>query len=142
MTGRAVDRLGMPRRRPVAPTVVWGAEVGATFQHFARDAMLRLTGIIAQLFFAAARVLRNAARLGRVGLVAGIEPVRCPLPDVADHVVEAVVIVREGRYRRGALVTILHQILPRKLTLPGVGHHLTARVEFAAQANSAPSWPL
>src|SRR4029453_5645454 len=37
MAGRGVDRLGMARRRTIAPAIVGRAEMGAAFQHLARD---------------------------------------------------------------------------------------------------------
>ena len=55
-----------------------------------------------------------------------------PLPDVAGHVEQAVAVGREGLDRRGALVPIGPQVLPRELALPGVGHHPALGRELVA----------
>src|SRR6266700_2411834 len=44
---------------------------------------------------AAAWILRNAARLRRVSFMLGGPPIGGPLPDIADHVVDAVAVGRE-----------------------------------------------
>src|SRR5262245_13277133 len=132
MTRRCVDRLGMSGRRSIAPAIVWRTQVGSAFENLARDAAFGLTGIVAFLLFAAAWIFRNAARLSRIRLVALTEPVRGPLPDVANHVVEAVVVGWEGPDRRRSLVAVLSQVLRGKLTLPGVGHHLPSGVKLIA----------
>src|SRR5262245_35414811 len=130
MASRGVNWLRMASRRPVAPTIVRGAEIGAALEHLARDATLRLAGVVAQVFRAAARVFRDTTGLGRVGLVPRTEPVRGPFPDVANHVVEAVVVLRKGADRGRALIAVLRQVLPGKLTLPGIGHHLAAWMQL------------
>src|SRR5206468_5659396 len=81
---------------------------------------------------AAARVFRNAAGLWCVGLVLLGVPVCRPLPDVADHVANAVAVRRECRDRRGTLIAIIVPVLPRKLALPGIGLVLAAGREFVA----------
>src|SRR5262245_63434471 len=96
MASRGINRLRMASRRSVAPTVVRGAEIGAAFEHLARDATLWLAGVVAQVLRAAARVFRDTAGLGRVGLVTRTEPVGGRFPDGADHVVDAVVVLRNG----------------------------------------------
>src|SRR5580704_9234597 len=101
-------------------------------QHLARDSDVRKRRIVALLFPTAARVFGNAARLWRIGLVLRRVPVHRPLPDIADHVVEAVAVRREGANRRGALVTVRVQVLPWKFTLPGIGHVRAAGREFVA----------
>src|SRR5690348_17840040 len=72
----------MARGRAVAAAVIRRAQMRAALQHFARDADLGLAGVVALLLAPAARVLRNAARLGGVGMVARLVPVRRPLPDI------------------------------------------------------------
>lgn len=70
MAGRRIDRLRMARGRPVAAAIVRCAEVRAALEHLAGNPDLRLAGIVALVFPAAAGVLRNATGLLRVGLVA------------------------------------------------------------------------
>src|SRR5271170_4399679 len=62
-----VDRLSMPRGGPVAAAIDWRAEMRAALQHLAGNANLRLAGIVAVGLRPAARILRHAAGLGRVG---------------------------------------------------------------------------
>src|ERR1700675_5183600 len=83
---------------------------------------LRLAGVVAVFFAAAARIFRNAARLRRVGLVLLRKPVGRPLPDIADHVVHAIAIGRERGHRRRAIEAVLAAVLVREIALPGVGH--------------------
>src|SRR5262245_24488753 len=52
---------------------------------------------------------------------------RGPLPYVADHVVEPVAICGKGIDRRGALVSIQLEVLPREPALPSVSHCLPLR---------------
>src|SRR5262249_59061911 len=102
-------------------------EMRAALDDLARDFDPRLAGIVAFLLARAARVDRQAARpLLRVG---SDIPVRGPLPDIADHVVEAVAVGREGAHRGGAFVAVLAQVLPGELALPGVCHRLAVRLE-------------
>src|SRR6185295_17946310 len=78
-----------------------------------------------------ARIFRNA-RFWRVGLMFGGPPVGGPLPDVTDHVVDAVVVRRKRCYRRGALVAVAGKILMRKHALPGVRHRLAGGHKLVA----------
>src|SRR5215472_3124497 len=57
-------------------------------------------------------------------------PVRRPLPDVADHVVQAVAVGRERADRRGPLVAVVLRVLNGELALPGVGHPAAVRIEL------------
>src|SRR5689334_2585567 len=122
----------MARGRAVAAAVIRRAQMRAALQHFARDADLGLAGVVALLLAPAARVLRNAARLGGVGMVARLVPVRRPLPDIPDHVVEAIAVRRERPDWRGALVAVGLQVLVREGPLPGIGHLPAAGDEFIA----------
>ena len=132
MAGRGVDILGMARRRAVAPAVVRRTEVRAALEHLARDAGPRLARIVAALGPGAARVRGHAAGLGRVGLVLRRVPVGRPFPDVADHVVDAVAVGREGAHRRGPRPAVGAQVLVGKVALPGVGHMPAVRRELVA----------
>src|SRR6266568_9661441 len=127
-----IDRFGMPRCRSIAAAIVRRAQMRAALDHLAGDRHVGLAGIVATLLAPPARVLGNAARLRRIGLMPGCVPVRRPFPDIADHVVQAVAVGREGFHRRGALVAILIEILEWKFALPGVGHMRTAGREFVA----------
>src|SRR5258705_1766178 len=122
----------MPRRRAIAAAIVRRAKMRAALDDLAGDTDVRLAGIVASLLATPARVCGNAARLRRLGLMPGCVPVRRPFPDIADHVVQAIAVGREGLHRRGALVAILIEILEWKFALPGVGHVRTAGREFIA----------
>ena len=132
VAGRRVDRLRMARGRAVAAAVVGRAEMRAALDHLSRNFDLGLGGVIARVLGRAARVLRDAARLRGVGGVSLREPVRRPLPDVADHVVQAVAVGRKRGDRRGALEAVGAEVLARKLALPGVGHVRAAGRELVA----------
>jgi len=66
---------------------------------------------------------------------------RRPFPDIPDHVVDAVVVRREGRDRRGAIETVGAEILLREFALPRIGKMRPFSVSSLPQANSAPSSP-
>src|SRR5258705_11447471 len=136
MAGGRIDRLCMAGGRAVAAAVVRRAEMRPAFEHLARDSDLRLAGVVARLLRPAAWIFRNAARLrGRVraiGLVPGRPPVGGPFPDIADHVVNAVAVRREGSDRRRALEAVRREILMREGALPGVRHVLAAGRELVA----------
>src|ERR1700757_2816033 len=122
----------MPRGRAIATAVVWRAEMRAAFQDFTRNADVGLTWIKARIFRPAARICRNATGFRCVGFVLVRPPVYGPFPDIADHVVDAVTVGEKGGDGRGALVSVLAQILARKNSLPGVGHVLAAGRERIA----------
>src|SRR4029079_14827641 len=130
MAGRGVDILGVARRGAVTPAVVRRTKVRAALEHLARDAGAGLERIIAAFGPGAAWVRGHATGLGRVGLVLGRVPVGRPLPDVADHVVDAVAVGREGAHRRGPRPAVGAQVLVWKVALPGVGHVPAARDEL------------
>ena len=111
----------MARRRAVAPAVVGRAEMRAALHHLARNAELRLAGVIALLLADAARVGGNAAALLGGGMLVRI-PIGRPFPDIADHVVEAIVIGGVCADGRGAREAVLGEVLPGELALPGIGH--------------------
>src|SRR5262245_3230993 len=69
MAGRGVDRLGVAGSRPVAAAVVGRAQEGAALEHLARNPDVGLARIVARVLRPAARVPRDAAGLGGVGLV-------------------------------------------------------------------------
>src|SRR5579863_10371064 len=113
----------------------------AAFQHLAGNADLRLAGIVALRLRAAARILGHAARLGRVGGMAGRPEIRGPLPHIADHVAEPVTVRRKRPDWRGALETVLLEVLVREVALPGVRHLLTPGRELFAPGIFRPGEP-
>src|SRR5262249_35091303 len=117
-----IDRLRVARGRAIPAAVVRRAEMRTALQNLARNPDVRLAGVVARGFRPAARVLRNAARLRRVGFVPGRIPIRGPFPHVADHIVEAVAVRRKGGDRRRALEPVEREVLVREIALPGVRH--------------------
>src|SRR4029077_17222875 len=79
----------------------------AAFDHLPRETLARDVS------------LRRATRPVRLLY----EVVRGPLPDVDRHVLIAEAVRRKPPDRRGALVPVGAQVLPRELALPGVRHH-------------------
>ena len=132
VAGRRIDRLRMACGRPVATAIIRRAQMRAAFQNFPGNSDLRLTGIEARLLATAARILGNAARLRRVRFMLLRVPVGRPLPDVSDHVVNAIAVRRKSRNRRGAIKTIGAEILLREFALPGVGKVLASGRELVA----------
>src|SRR6266702_6224968 len=117
MAGRSIDRLGVPRGRAITAAIVRRAEVRAAFQDFSRDLDVGKARVIARLLAAAAGIARDAAGLCGLGGVPRRPPVGGPFPDIADHVVEAVAVRREGHDRRGTLEPILAEVLDREVAL-------------------------
>src|SRR5262245_1436680 len=111
MTCRGIDRLGMTCGRTIAATIIRRAEVRAALQDFAGDPDVWLTWIKACSLGTAARILRDAAGLRRFRLVLLRPPVAGPLPDIADHVADAVAVRRERRHRRGSLISVFAEVL-------------------------------
>ena len=127
-----VDRLRKARRGPVSAAVVWRAEVRAALDHPAGDENLGLARIVALGLARSAGIARRATGLDHLAGMTRHVPVGGPLPDVADHVQQAVAVRRERVDRRGARVAVALQVLPRELALPGVGHVLVARQELVS----------
>src|ERR1700729_4181148 len=123
---RRIHRFRMARGRAVAAAVIRRAQMRAAFDDLAGDFDLRLAGVVALRLAAAARIFRNAACFRRVGLVLLRKPVGGPLPDIADHVVDAVAVGRKRGHRRGAVEAVAAKILVREIALPGIGHVLAA----------------
>src|SRR3954447_7841433 len=96
MAGGCVDRLGMTRGRAVTAAVIRRAEMRPALEHLAGNLDIRLTGVIACCLGSAAGVFRNATSFRRVGFVLLGVPVGGPFPGIADHVVNAVSVRREG----------------------------------------------
>src|SRR5258708_29951806 len=113
MARGGVDRLRMARRRPVTSAVVRRAQMRAALDDLSWNFHVGGSGIVAVGLAAAARVLRNAAGLGRIRFVPRRIPVGGPFPDVADHVVESVTVRRERSDRRSTLETVGLGVLAR-----------------------------
>src|SRR5262249_1067263 len=108
----------MTRGWAIATAIARRAERGAALHGLAWNFYIWVAGVVTRLRAAAARIVRNAARLVRLGFMPRRPPVRGPFPDIADHVVEAVAIRRKCRDRRRARKTVLAQILGREAALP------------------------
>ena len=130
VTGGGVDRVRVTGGRPVAAAIVRRTQVGAAFEHFARNPDLGLRGVVARIFGAATRIVGNAAGFLPFGGMARVVPVRGPLPYVADHVVAVRIRSAERRRPERPLVSVAAEVLPRKLALPGIGHMPALAVEF------------
>src|SRR6266436_4187657 len=130
MAGRGIYRLGVARRRTIAAAIVRRAQMRTALDHLAWNPDVGLTRVVAAILAAAARILWNAAGFWRVSFVLRRMPVGRPLPDIADHVVDAVAVRRESGHRRGAFVSVLVEIFPRKIALPCVGHVHAVGGEF------------
>ena len=114
----------------VTATVIRRAQMRAAFDDLARYLGRRLAWVVTSFRRAAARVFRDAAWLWRIGLVLGRPPISGPLPDVADHVVNAVAVRRKRRHRRGTIEPVLAAIFVREISLPGIRHMSPAGREF------------
>jgi hypothetical protein len=68
-------------------------------------------------------------------------PVGGPLPDVADHVDQAVAVGRVAADRCGPDVPVLGGVVHREITLPGVGHPAAGRGELVAPGELGPVQP-
>src|ERR1700730_4674085 len=95
-----------------------------------------------------AGVARHATGFFFVFGARGRERARCPLPNIANHVVEPVAICGKGIDRRSALVSIYLEVLPWESTLPSVRHwpplrskRLAPRVSGAVQAAASGEFP-
>src|SRR5215472_12721662 len=128
----------MTRSRTVPAAIAGGAQVRAAFEHLAGNFYVGLAGIVAAFLSITARILRNAARLGRVGFMSGGPPIFGPFPDVADHVVNAVAVGRKGGHRRGARETVFVVIFVWKVTLPSVAHVAASGRELVAPGELGP----
>src|SRR5215475_10067185 len=117
-----VDFLRLSRRRTIARAVVGSAQVRAALD----DAAWRLAGSQRQIVqFGAARIDRCLPRVPRA------IPVGRPLPNIADHIVEAVAVRLEAADRRGPGVAVLVGVVDGEDALPGVGDGLAFGVEGA-----------
>src|SRR5262245_5852862 len=112
----------MPRRGPVTPAVILRTQMRAALEHLAPEAMRAIARIAAAGFIATSRIARRAARSrGNLRGIGFAVPVGRPLPDIADHVDEAVVIGWIEPHRRGAREAIVEPALMRKFARPVIG---------------------
>src|SRR5262245_53066505 len=124
----SVDRLAHSRGGPVTLAIVRGAEIGTAFHDFPRNTHSLKPRIMALVTLAAFGIEGCAARPHRAAM--RLIPVRRPLPDVSDHVVEPVSIGRKRTNRRSALVAVRGKILDREFALPCVRHDPAARLQL------------
>src|SRR5438309_9722027 len=122
----------MTGRRTVAAAVIRRAQMRAAFDDLAGYLGRRQTGVVAVFLAPTAWILWDATSLLCIWRVLGGPPVGSPLPDIADHVVDAVAIGRVSHHRRRALVSVLAFIFVREISLPGIGAMLSARRELIA----------
>src|SRR5262245_39337296 len=67
VAGRCVHGLGVACSRPVAPAVVWRAQMRAALDHLAWNSDVGLARIVARSLGPSAGIFRNAASLRRIG---------------------------------------------------------------------------
>src|SRR6266566_8510080 len=130
MAGRGINRLGNTCRRAITQAVIRRAEERPAFEHLSWDAELRLRRINTLLSCPPSRIDRDAACPGRVFWMMLLVPVRRPFPYIASHIIQPIAIRWEGAHGRRPFIVIFHQVLPGKLSLPGIGHQLATRSKF------------
>src|SRR6185312_7914919 len=118
--GRTVDRLGLSCGRPVTAAVAGSTQMRAALDDAARHADRRLARIEAVGGTRIARIAGHTRGLHSRCRMPGSVEVRRPLPDVTDHVIQAVAVWRETAHRRRALESVERGVLMRELSLPGV----------------------
>src|SRR6516165_3079770 len=122
MRGAEVHFLRLPRGRAIARAVIGSAQKRAALD----DPAWRLTaGQCEILQFGSARIDRCLARMARP-----IQVTR-PLPDIADHVVEAVAVRLEAADRRGPYVAVLVAVVDGEDALPAIRDRLARAIEGA-----------
>ncbi len=141
VTGRGVDRLRMTSSRTIAPTVIRSAKMGSSLEDLARDADRRLPHVEASGLRPSSRVRRNAACLGNLIDVTRAVPIQGPLPDIADHVVDAVAIWRKCVHRGRSIESVGRQVTLGKSPCQVFAMWRPAGVNSLPHANSAPSRP-
>src|SRR6516225_7293293 len=122
MRGAEVDLLRLARGRTIARAVVGGAQIRAALDDPARRLA---SGQCEVLQFRSGRIGRRLARMTRS------IPIARPLPDIADHIVEAVAVRLEAADRRGPYVAVLVGVVDGEDALPGVGDRLALGIEGA-----------
>src|SRR5579864_2149390 len=120
MTSGGIDWLCHSCGRTIAPTIIWGAQERATFNHFAGNLDIGHCWIITLLSIGSSTDSSATACL-LCRTMRGV-PVTSPFPNVADHVKQSITIRWKLTNWRSSLVTIQHQVLPRELALPSVRH--------------------
>src|SRR5262249_5423305 len=115
-----IDLLRLARSRTISRAIIGSAQKRAALD----DAAWRLAGGQCQLLqFGSARISRRLARVTRP------IPIARPLPDIADHVVEAVAVRLEAADRRGPGLAVLVRVVAREDALPAVGDRLALGIE-------------
>src|SRR6516165_2618230 len=121
--GRAeIDLLRLARSRTIARAIIGSAQERAALD----DAARRLArGQCQILQFGSGRINGLLPRMTRP------IPIARPLPDIADHVVEAVAVRLEAADRRGPYVAVLVGVVDGEDALPGIRDRLAVRIEGA-----------
>src|SRR5262245_39183009 len=132
MRGAEVYFLRLQRGRTMACAVMRSAQNRAALD----DAAWRLGAGQRQIpQFWSARIDRCLPRVTRP------IPVARPLPDIADHVVEAVTVRLEAADRRGPGVAVLVGVVDGEDALPGIGDRLALAIQRARPGGLAGSTP-
>src|SRR5262245_43456709 len=110
VVGTGVDGVRHAGGGTVALAVVGRTGEAASFEHPARDGgdIVRVDALLLRALL----MDRGTPTTGVNHLVLGGIPVGRPLPDVADHVGQAVIVRREATHGSGALIAIEDQVLP------------------------------
>ncbi len=137
MRSRSINRLRKACSRAITLAIVRCAQVRPTLQNFTRDLQFSLPGIIATLLSRSTWIVRDAAGLHPYCIMLRLIPVRSPLPDVSNHVVEPITVRRKRPDGRGALIAIAAQIVPWKFTLPRIRHVASVRKKFLPPCKSS-----
>src|SRR6266508_2825498 len=120
--GAEIDLLRLARGRTIPRAVVGSAQERAALD----DAAWRLAGSQCEV------LQRGSAGIDRcLARVTRAIPIARPLPDIADHVVEAIAVRLEAADRRGPGVTVFVRIVDGEDALPAVGDRLALGVEGA-----------
>src|SRR5262245_48704747 len=115
-----IDLLRLARGRTVSRAVIGSAQERAALD----DPAWRLAGGQCQILqFGSARINRLLPRVTRP------IPIARPLPDVADHVVEAVAVGPEAADRRGGGIAVLVGVVDGEDALPAIGDRLALGIE-------------
>ena len=133
MTGRGIDRLGVPRRRPVTAAIVRRAQMRAALDHLARDFDVGLTRDRNCLprrpprGFSGMQHAFGASASCFGAYQSDVHSQTLPIMSWTPKPFGGNAVTGEVRSKPSGI-----QILRRKLALPGVGHVLATGREFVA----------
>ncbi len=95
-----INGLAVPRCGSITAAIIRRAQMRASFQNLAWNPDVRHPRIKAVFFARTTRILWNAARFWRIGVVARDKPIVGPLPDIPDHVMQAIAVRWKRRHWR------------------------------------------